>query len=426
MPLTSRERVLASVNHQEPDQVAVDFGGTTCTSMSVAVADQLRESFGLEKKPIEVMDVYTMAAMVDSELQGKLGSDVTLTLPRATSHGFHRDRQKSWVTPWGQEVLVPSDFVCREDGAGGLYTYPQGDLSAQPSGHMPKDGFYFDAMIRAPRIESKKDLDLEGNLEEFALFGDEDLAYIKRAVVEAYDTGRAVSFTMPGTGLGDIADVPGVGLKRPRGIRTIEDWYMAPLRFPQYVSDLFERQVDVALENFQALHQAVGGKIQHLMLCGTDLGHQTSLFFSPKVFKTVYLRHYQKMIGWIHQNTPWKVGKHSCGAIVPLIPLLIESGFDTLNPVQCSATGMDPKFLKKEFGGHITFWGGGVDTQQVLPFGTPAEVRAQTLERCEIFAPGGGFVFNTIHNIQSNVPIPNIIAMVDAVAEFNGQKPAER
>jgi uroporphyrinogen-III decarboxylase len=112
--------------------------------------------------------------------------------------------------------------------------------------------------------------------------------------------------------------------------------------------------------------------------------------------------------------------KHSCGAVSKFLPSFIEAGIDILNPVQCSAAGMDPAELKARFGDRIVFWGGGVDTQHVLPFGTPAEVREQVLRRCEVFAPGGGFVFNTIHNIQARTPVENIVAMIDAVHEFNG------
>ncbi len=139
-------------------------------------------------------------------------------------------------------------------------------------------------------------------------------------------------------------------------------------------------------------------------------------------FRECYLPYYQRANNWIHEHTDWKILKHNCGAVRPLIPLLIESGFDALNPVQTSADHMDPQELKDEFGKDISFWGGGVDTQRVLPFGTPEEVRRQVLRRCEIFGKDGGFVFNSVHIIQANTPIENIVAMIDAVKEFNGDK----
>jgi uroporphyrinogen-III decarboxylase len=131
--------------------------------------------------------------------------------------------------------------------------------------------------------------------------------------------------------------------------------------------------------------------------------------------------HYNRLNDWIHNNTAWKSFKHCCGSIPAFMPLFIEAGFDIINPVQVSATGMDPAFLKREFGKDLVFWGGGVDTQQVLPFGTPAEVRDQVLRHCEIFNRDGGFVFNTIHNVQAKTPVENVAAMMAAVREFNGR-----
>jgi uroporphyrinogen-III decarboxylase len=130
---------------------------------------------------------------------------------------------------------------------------------------------------------------------------------------------------------------------------------------------------------------------------------------------------YKELNAWIHRNTPWRTFKHSCGAVEKLIPSFLESGFDILNPVQCSAAGMGPEHLKSTYGDRVVFWGGGVDTQQVLPYGTPAEVREQVLRRCEIFAQGGGFVVNTVHNIQAQTPVENIVAMIEAVHDFNGR-----
>ena len=156
-------------------------------------------------------------------------------------------------------------------------------------------------------------------------------------------------------------------------------------------------------------------------VCGTDFGTQTSSFCSVRTFNELWAPYYGRVNDWIHKHTSWKTFKHSCGAVEKFIPAFLACGFDILNPVQCSAAGMDPETLKQKYGQQIVFWGGGVDTQKVLPFGTPAEVREQVLRRCEIFAPGGGYVFNAIHNVQARTPVENIVAMVDAVREFNGR-----
>jgi uroporphyrinogen-III decarboxylase len=189
-----------------------------------------------------------------------------------------------------------------------------------------------------------------------------------------------------------------------------------------YIHAVFSRQVDIALENLAKIYGVVGNRIDAMFLCGTDFGTQTSTFCSIDTLNELYFPYYKKMIDWVHQNTEWKVFKHSCGAVKDFIARFIDAGFDILNPVQASATGMDPETLKKEFGDNIVFWGGGVDTQKTLPFGTPEEVREQVLKRCETFSPRGGFVFNAIHNVQAKTPTENIVAMIDAVHEFNGGK----
>ncbi len=153
-------------------------------------------------------------------------------------------------------------------------------------------------------------------------------------------------------------------------------------------------------------------------ICGTDFGTQTSTFCSPEVYNNLWLPYYKKVNDWIHSNTEWKTFKHSCGAIEQLMPNFIESGFDIINPVQINAAGMDTVNLKKKYGDKITFWGGGVDTQHTFAFGTPQEVRDQVKRQCEILNENGGFVFNTIHNIQANVPFENVLAMLEALQEL--------
>ena len=140
---------------------------------------------------------------------------------------------------------------------------------------------------------------------------------------------------------------------------------------------------------------------------------------SADTFRKLYRPYYRQVNDWIHANTNWKTLKHSCGAIEPLMGEIIDAGFDIINPVQWTASGMDAKKLKANYGKDIVFWGGGVDTQKTLPFGTPEQVRAQTLQMCEIFSPGGGFVFNAVHNIQALTPPGNVVAMFEAVKEFN-------
>jgi len=157
-----------------------------------------------------------------------------------------------------------------------------------------------------------------------------------------------------------------------------------------------------------------------VFVCGTDFGTQTSSFCGIDTFRELWLPYYRQVNDWIHENTSWKTFKHSCGAVEMFMPHFIEAGFDIINPVQCSADGMDPQLLKDKYGDQLVFWGAGVDTQETLPFRTPAEVREQVLERCRIFGKNGGFVFDTIHNIQACTPVENIVTMLEAVKEFRG------
>ena len=188
------------------------------------------------------------------------------------------------------------------------------------------------------------------------------------------------------------------------------------------VHEIFGRQCDMALSNLEKVHSVVGDRVDVVFICGTDFGTQRSTFCSVDTFRDLYAPYYKAVNGWIHRHTNWKTFKHSCGSVERFIPSLVESGFDILNPVQCSAAGMGAEHLKASYVDNLVFWGGGVDTQKVLPFGAPSEVRQQVLERCEVFSRGGGFVFNSIHNIQARTPVENIVAMIDAVNEFNGRK----
>jgi len=249
---------------------------------------------------------------------------------------------------------------------------------------------------------------------------DEDLAHLRRASREAASTGCGILGSFGGAAFGDIALVPAPFLKHPRGIRDVAEWYMSIAARPGYVRRVFERQCETALRNLARIHAVIGDSVDAVFLCGTDFGTQKSQFCSVKTFRELWLPFYREVCSWVHRNTQWKCFKHSCGSVEKFFESFIEAGFDIINPVQCSAAGMDPAALKERYGDRLVFWGGGVDTQKTLPFGTPAQVREEVLRRCEIFSPGGGFVFNAVHNIQSGTPVDNIVAMINAVHEFNG------
>lgn len=418
--MTSKERVKATFEHKQPDKVVVDFGGMSCSMINAVVLKHLRDYYGLEKRLPRINDMSTMTAYVDPDLQTCMGVDVQQLYNYGDTYGHINTEWKEWSYR-GESVLIPSNAVVKEDGSGGYYVYPEGDDAVEPSGHMPANGFYFDNLTRTPEFD-EDEANVEDNISDYMLVSDEQIAYHKKVLEEVKGNNRAIQVGPCYSGLGDANNIPGPNLKHPKGIRDISEWYTAPLLYPEYVEEVFDRGTDIAIENFKKYWEVFGSDIDIMFICGTDFGTQRGPFMNPELFKEFYLPYYKKMNDWIHDNTTWKTLKHSCGGIFPILPYLIESGFDAVNPVQCSADGMDPRRLKGTYGKDIVFWGGVIDTQRVLPFGTPEEVREQVLERLDIFSKDGGYVCNTIHNIQANTPLPNIVAMVDAIKEFNGDK----
>lgn len=417
--MTSRERVQTALAHRTPDRIPVDCGSTAVTGIHVSCVAALRAYLGLPQHPVKVIEPYQMLGEVETDLKEALGIDTEGLLARNTLFGFPNEGWREYRLPWGQIVLVPEGFQTTTDTNGDLLIYPQGDRTAPPSGRMPVGGYFFDTIIRQPPIDEDR-LDPADNLEEFQPISDADLAHLRRSVEALASSPRAIVATFGGTALGDIALVPAPFLKYPKGIRDVEEWYITTLTRQDYVHAIFERQTEIALQNLARIHAVVGGRVDAVFTCGTDFGTQTSSFCSVETFRTLYAPYYRRVNDWIHQHTRWKTFKHSCGAVEPFLGPLIEAGFDIINPVQCSAAGMDPERLKAKYGDRLTFWGGGVDTQKTLPFGTPAQVREEVLRRCEVFGRGGGFVFNTVHNIQARTPVENIAAVFNAVREFNG------
>ncbi|HNY39808.1 MAG TPA: uroporphyrinogen decarboxylase family protein [Bryobacteraceae bacterium] len=415
----SRQRVADSIDHRQPDRVPADFGATAVTGIHVSVVAALRDHFGLERRPVKVHEPYQMLGCVDDDLKAAMGIDTVGVYRRKTMFGFPNQGWKPWNFN-GLDVLVARDFNVTVDDSGDILIHPEGDLSAPPSGRMPKGGYFFDSIIRQNHF-NENHLNVEDNLEEFEPLTTVEIDEIAEDVKAAHSTGRYVVCGFGGTAFGDIALVPAPFAKDPKGIRDVTEWYVSTRARRDYVHAIFSRQCEIALANLAAIHQAVGDMPGALFLCGTDFGTQTSTFCSATTFRELWLPYYKQICSWIHANTGWKCFKHSCGSVERFIEPLIEAGFDILNPVQCSAARMEARHLKGTFGDRITFWGGGVDTQKTLPFGRPGEVRAQVLERCEVFAQGGGFVFNAIHNIQAGTPVENVVAMLDAIKEFNGR-----
>lgn len=416
--MNGREKLARALNHQA-GPIPIDLGSNAVTGIHCSVVAQLRAHYGLERRPVRINEPYQMLGEIEPDLQEAVGVSVQGVYPAKTMFGFANEGWKEWRTPWGQDVLVPAGFVVTTDRNGDQLIYPEGDTSVSPSGRMPTNGYFFDTIVRQPPVDDDN-LKVEENLEEFGPISETDLEYFRREVGRSRERGLGLLANFGGTALGDIALVPAPMLKHPRGIRDIEEWYVSTVARRDYVEAIFRRQVDQALVNLARIYEAVGDDVQAAFLCGTDFGTQSSTFCSVETFESLYLPYYREMTDWIHEHTGWKVFKHSCGAVRPLIESFISAGIDILNPVQISAAGMEPEALKREFGDRIVFWGGGVDTQKTMAFGSTEEVRRQVLHACDVFGTNGGFVFNAVHNVQARSPIENVVAMIEAVHEYNG------
>lgn len=418
MSMTSHERVQAALNHQEPDRVPLDLGATAVTGMHVSSVYLLRQALGLDVPgtPVKVVEPYQMLGEIAPDLMKALGVDVIGIGGPRNMFGFRNEGWKEWRLFDGTPVLVPEAFNTVPEASGDILMYPEGDTSLRPCGRMPKDGFYFDTIIRQDPIDDSK-LDVEDNLQEFTSISDADLDWYRAETARLAETDKAVIGSFGGTAFGDIALVPGQWLRHPRGIRDVAEWYASTLCRRDYVYEVFECQCDIALGNLEKIYTIVGGLVVGVFVTGTDFGTQHGPFISREAYRDLYMPFHKRVNDWMHKNTPWKSFIHSCGSIRALMDDFIEAGFDILNPVQCSACNMDPQELKEHYGDRLTFWGGGVDTQQALPFGTPEEVAAQVRERVRIFGQGGGFVFNTIHNVQARVPLENLLALYNTFSE---------
>jgi len=419
MSMTSRQRLQAAINHEAVDKLCVDFGAGGQTGMGVCAVHRLRQAIlGQSDFRVKVVEPYQMLGEIDAALRQALSLDVVGIHPRGTMFGFPNEKYKAFTMPAdGTEVLVPEQFNHTRDDDGNLYMYPAGDTSVDPCAKMPATGYFWDALRRQEPINDGT-LDPMDNCEEFGYLCDEDIVYFEKRVNDVFDnTDAGIYLTFPGLAFGDIALVPAPWLKHPKGIRDVEEWYISTVTRRDYIYKVFEKQCEIGLANIEKLAPVLGDKVQVVFVSGSDFGTQRGPFISPQAYRDLY-KPFQKAINdKIHELTNWKIFVHSCGSIYQLIPDMIEAGFDILNPVQCSAADMDPVRLKNEFGGALVFWGGGVDTQQTLPFGNPQEVYDQVRRRIGIFSENSGFVFNSIHNIQSNVPTENILAMFRALED---------
>ena len=408
--MTSRERIAKAISFQEADRVPIDLGGLKASGISVETYCRMTRQLGLASTP-RVADTPGMTAVVEEPVRARFSLDV-MPVDITMIAGL-MSPENEWVPRRlfsGTEVLFLPGTRMREEPDGSWVLLDE--AGAPGSFRMPKDGYYFDDVsfnrreaINPAKFHPLDDIpdNLLRQVEEYSrcLYRDTEYALL--------GWGGGVCFL----GLSVITD--------PRSNVTMgmpDQWMMMLLTEKETCHEMMGRSVEASIKCLSLLHQAVGNRCFAWGIASDDSGTQRGEFIKPSLWAEMMKPHYRQLCDWVHTHTPWKTFLHSCGSVYHLIPHFIEAGVDILNPVQTSAANMDPVRLKKEFGGKIVFWGGGCDTQSVLGGATPEQVREHVRERLRIFAPSGGYVFNQVHNIQRNVPVENVFAMLDAAREF--------
>jgi Uroporphyrinogen decarboxylase (URO-D) len=408
--MTSRERVMRTINFEEPDRVPIDFGGMKATGINARACVRLKEHVGI-KSPTRILDPRFMIAVVEEEVLSRFHADVLPVDLSGIAAAVRPDDEWRPRTLFdGTRVLFPPGTSIREDADGAwLLMNPDGSASTF---RMPKGGYYFDdvSFNRGGRIDPAK-FHPPANIPDEAL----------RLMADyAGRLHRDTDYALLGWGFGVC--FLGLSLITDRSQNVTQglpdEWMMMLLTEKETCHELMDQSVEATISCLRLVNEAVGDFCFGWGIASDDSGTQRCEFINPDLWAEMIKPHYAKLCGWIHRKTRMKTFLHSCGSIPQLIPHFIDAGVDILNPVQTSAAGMDPMELKRSYGKRIVFWGGGCDTQSVLPGATPDEVREHVKERMRIFAAGGGYVFTQVHNVQANVPPENVRAMLEAAYDF--------
>ncbi|MBN1315707.1 MAG: hypothetical protein JXA42_09575 [Anaerolineales bacterium] len=380
--MNSRERVELALNHQEPDRVPIDLGGTLCTSIHREMYKTLRQYLGMENEEPIIVDPFQQLPYIDGAIQDRFNSDFRMVLPS------------------------PSDIVAPEIVMEGDYYAMVDDWGAKV--HMPvQGGLYFD-WVEFPLKEATMEA-LDG-FKWPELIPENDLINLGR---QAESMCRNKPHALTGSGIfwGGI-------FEQAATLMGFENFFIALVREPAFADRLLGKITDFYIESSDRYLDHMGQYLQ-VVTYWDDVCGQDGWLVSPKLYRTVIKPKQQRLIQSIKKKTGAKIFYHGCGAVFDLLPDLIEIGVDIINPVQVSARGMDnTRKLKETYGSELVFWGGGVDSQSVLPFGSTQQVADEVKRRIDDLAAGGGFVFAPIHNIQAQTPPENIVIMYETALEY--------
>ncbi len=413
--MTSRERVLAAIDHREPDKVPIDLGAMRSTGISAIAYGRLKKHLGMMKGQTYIYDVVQQLAEPEDEILEYVESDV-VDLGRA-----FLNREEDW-----KEFTLPDGSPAKIPYYANLVPYEGGWLAKGRDGTvigtMPENGFYLnqdcfplldwdgeDAAVleRLP--------DLMGKV-TWAAFPtapwDKPLTLEHQAEIR-----RRAKYLYESTDYAIMAAFGGNLLEWGEFLCRADQFLADVAENPVKVEKLLDRLVEIHIANLEKFLDAIEGYVQIIQM-GDDLGTQLATIISPKTYRELFKPRHRLIYERVRRRSGLHLFLHSCGSIADILKDLIEIGVEIINPVQTSARGMEPEKLKRDFGKDLTFWGGGCDTQRVLPEGTPAEIEKHVRERIDILAPGGGFVFSQVHNILPNVPPEHIVAMYEAVKKY--------
>jgi uroporphyrinogen decarboxylase len=408
--LSSRDRVLATLNHHEPDRIAVDLSAHRSSGISAIAYPKLRAALGLEPRTIYVYDPIQQLAIVDQDVLDLFDVDTT----ELGREFCHEDRWwVDWTLPDGTPCKMPVWAAPEKRDDGWVLRAEDGRVLAR----MPDGALHFD-QIYWPLLEGGEDLsNLDGafQLSMWSVFGapPQPAATVEELAEGARKLRARTDRAIVGLFGGNLLEIGQMLFK-------MDQFLMMLAGEPRRVHRFLDALVEYHLKNLERFLGAVGANID-VILFGDDLGSQNGPQISPRMYSEFFQPREKILWARAKQLADVKVMLHCCGAVRPLLPGLIEAGLDAINPVQISCRGMEAESLKRDFGKDLTFWGGSCDTQSILPQGTPDQVRTHVLRQCELLAPGGGFVFQQVHNIMANVPPENIIAMYGAVREFDAR-----
>jgi len=406
--MTSRQRVLKAINFEEPDRVPIDLSAMRASGINAVVYDKLKRRMGV-RTPTKTFDTMQILAEVELEVLERLHVDVVPLdvggVPWSEQQAEVGVRRRLFE---GTEVFFPPDTRITEedDGSWGLR-----GRDGTPLARMPKGGFYFD-FVRPTMSGRRINPDA---FEPPTSVPDEQLELIARRARHLYEnTDKAI--------LGWGASISGMGMSALLSDNitqgALDEWLCMLLVEKETAHEMMGRYVDAVISCMKLYHEATGDRCVAWGVASDDGGTQRGGLIAPELFAEMIKPHYKRLCDWVHANTAWKTFLHSCGSIYDYIPHWIEAGIDILNPVQISAANMEPERLKQQFGDNLVFWGGGCDTQEMLPLGTPNEIREHVRRNIEALRASGGFVFTQVHNIQQDVPVENVEAMLRAAYEF--------